>query len=199
MIRTLIFDLSEVFVSGLIGTEFVLADRLGCSAESVVAAFFDEHLYRLCRDEIDEDAFLAESRRRGGWDIGIDELKGLIRANFRVKVAGTEALFDELRGRYETVLLSDHGREWVATIRAIHPFLERFDGLFFSFDLGSTKREPETFRTVLSLLGRGPAECVFIDDNAGNVAVARSVGIPSIQFESAEVLRRDLEAMERGD
>jgi beta-phosphoglucomutase-like phosphatase (HAD superfamily) len=199
MIRTLIFDLSEVFVSGLIGTEFVLADRLGCSADSVVAAFFDEHLYRLCRDEIDEDAFLAESRRRGGWNIGIDELKRLIRANFHKSVEGTEALFDELRGRYETVLLSDHGREWVATIRALHPFLERFDRLFFSFDLGATKREPETFRTVLSLLGREPAECVFIDDNAGNVAVARSVGVPSIQFESADALRRDLDAMQRED
>jgi len=192
MIRTLIFDLSEVFIAGLIGTEEALSERLGQAPQAIVDAFSGEHLFRLCRDEIDEDAFLDETRRRGGWDITNSALKAAIRTNFHRKVEGTEALFDALRQQYEAVLLSDHGREWVEAIRHIHPFLERFDRLFFSFDLGSTKRDPATFETVLGQIERKAPECVFIDDNTGNVAVARSVGIPSIQFQTAAALRAEL-------
>jgi 2-haloacid dehalogenase len=46
------------------------------------------------------------------------------------------------------------------------------------------------------MLSAAPSQCLFIDDSARNVEVARSVGIDSIRFLDAEQLRGEL--VERG-
>ena len=80
-------------------------------------------------------------------------------------------------------------------IRQQHPVLECFSHQFSSYELRHTKRERITFLTVLYKLGRQAGECVFIDDLATNIEVARSVGIHSIQFKDARQLIADLRAL----
>jgi len=116
----------------------------------------------------------------------------MVRDNFRHPVPGTAALVAELDGRFELALLTDHGREWMAHIVAVHPFLARFDRVFTSFDLGRIKVDPGTFEVVLGALGREASECLFVDDNPENVKAARAAGIDAILFHSAEQLRAEL-------
>jgi FMN phosphatase YigB (HAD superfamily) len=104
-----------------------------------------------------------------------------------------EPLIERLLSRdYELALVSDHAVEWIEYIFQVHPFLDRFERRFYSFQSGRTKEDSVTFEGVLSSLGRAPADCVFIDDLERNVASAQSVGIPSIRFLSADALRGEL-------
>jgi putative hydrolase of the HAD superfamily len=80
-------------------------------------------------------------------------------------------------------------------IRQQHPFLECFTHEFFSYELRHTKRERVTFLTVLYTLGRQASECVFIDDLAANIEVARSAGLRGIQFQDARQLTAELRAL----
>lgn len=188
MIRTIIFDLSEVLIAGLIGIEKPLSLRLQVPEEEVLAAFGGRLLEDLCRGGLSEDAYLSQIVTTQRWEISTDTLKRVIRRNLQRRVFGMEALVSQLAGEYELVLLSDHAAEWVGYIKSVHPFLEVFDRQVFSFDTGQLKKDGSMFRTLLEDIDRRPEACVFVDDNPLNVRAAEAVGIVSIQFLDAEHL-----------
>lgn len=190
--RTIIFDLSEVLIAGLIGIEHEVARRCGGVADGVLEHFGGEPLNRLCRGELTEEEYFDHAYRRAGWTLPRAELRQIIRANFGRTIADMEPLVRALRERYELVLLSDHAREWVEHIRTLHPFLELFSTRFFSFEIGAIKAERACFEHVLHRLRRAPHECLFIDDSERNVVVAASLGIPAIRFTNAAALRDEL-------
>lgn len=196
MIRTIIFDLSEVLISGMHGVERPLARRLGIAEVGLLRQLGGEVFENLMRGKVTEDAYLAWAIDTYGWGISADEIKQIVRDNLDLLVPGTAALAHELAGRFELVLLTDHGREWMAYIVTVHPFLALFDRLFTSYDLGRLKADPGTFDRVLEALEREAAECLFVDDNPLNVEAARAAGIDAVVFESAKQLRAEL--MERG-
>lgn len=193
MYSTLIFDLSEVLISGLWGAEIELAARLRIPERVVVDGLWIPWATSFFEGRMTEAQYLEEVIRRGGWQgITADEVGGYLRQNFRRRLPGMEGLVRRLSVKYELTLLSDHAREWVEFVRAEHPFLQCFKHQFFSYDLGHTKRERITFLTVLWQLGKPAAECVFVDDLEHNVAVARSVGIHGLQFQGAQQLTAEL-------
>ncbi len=197
MPRTLIFDLSEVLIAGLIGIERPLADRLHLESKAILKVFETHGLVELCCGRMTEDEYLAGILKQQGWPIARAELKRIIRRNFRRRIPGTIALLPRLARRYELVLLSDHAAEWAAHLRRVHPWLRIFQRQFFSFELGRTKREPSTFRQVLAALSRSADECLLIDDSAANIAAAASAGVPGLRFSSAMALARELRGLFR--
>jgi len=192
-IRTIIFDLGEVLIGGLYGIEQPLAERLAIAEEKVLRAFAGPHLKDFCCGRISEDEYLAGIIERRGWPLPLGELKEVIRANLRRRVPGMDSILRSLDGRYQLAIHSDHAREWVSYVRTVHPFLERFERAFFSFELGHTKDEPEAFAKVLAALARGGHECLFIDDQERNVRAAKSVGLGTILFVGPAQLVRALE------
>ena len=193
---TLIFDLSEVLIAGLYGAETGLAARLGLPEKTVERLIWIPWAPSLFEGRLTERQYLDEVIRRGGWTgITADEVGAYLRQNFCRRVPGMEELIRGLSDRYELALLSDHAREWVEFIRQQHPVLECFSHRFFSYELRHTKRERVTFLTVLYRLGRPAGECVFIDDLATNLEVARSVGLHAIQFQDVGQLTAELRAL----
>lgn len=192
MPRTLIFDLSEVLIAGLLGIEKPLAARLQIDQQSILPAFAGQLLEDLCCDRISEDQYLARILRQQQWNLPAPEVKRIIRDNFHQRVPGMEELVARLARQHDLILLSDHAAEWVAYIRGIHPFLETFQARFFSFELKQTKREPSTFEKVLAAIGRRPDDCLLVDDSALNVRAAAAAGLPGIRFTSADALAREL-------
>jgi putative hydrolase of the HAD superfamily len=193
MVRTLLFDIGEVLITGLYGIRIPLPARLELSEEAVLEALWSPVLHDLLCGRATEEEYLDDLLLRTSWPISREDLRHLIRQTFDQPVAGMEPLVERLLSRdYELALVSDHAVEWIEYIFQVHPFLGRFERRFYSFQSGRTKEDPVTFERVLSSLGRAPADCVFIDDLERNVASAQSVGIPSIRFLSADALRGEL-------
>ncbi len=188
MIKTIIFDLSEVLISGLLGTEKYLAPQLGIPESEILSEFGGERLVSLCCGEISEENYWDEIIHTQRWGITVDQAKELVRKNFQNCVPGMVDLVDILAEDYELVLLSDHAVEWIKFILGIHPFLRKFHRSIFSYDLKKTKESADTFIRVLEIIGRKAEECLVIDDNPLNVTNARSVGIAGICFTSREAL-----------
>jgi HAD superfamily hydrolase (TIGR01509 family) len=196
-IQCIIFDLSEVLIHGLVRFEEGIAREIGVTAQTSAAAFGGPHLRALLEGSLTEDQYLKEVIEKNGWAIAPDRLKTLLRRNFDVTLPETIEIARQLSHSYRLALLSDHAREWASYIITAHEFLDSlFVRKLFSYEIGSTKREPRTFHTLLAMLSAAPSQCLFIDDSARNVEVARSVGIDSIRFLDAEQLRGEL--VERG-
>jgi FMN phosphatase YigB (HAD superfamily) len=199
VVQCIIFDLSEVLIAGLLGTEKALARKLSLPAQEILSCFEGGAFEQLLVGSISEDVYLSHVIAKGRWPIEVAALKGVIRRNFHNPVAGAIDILMELASDYELVLLSDHAREWIAYIRTVHPFLGVFRHTLFSFNLRGTKRDPNTFARALDVISIPAGRCLFIDDNSTNICVAESVGIPSIRFLDAMQLAVELDTVLTGD
>lgn len=89
----------------------------------------------------------------------------------------------ELKKKYRIFLLSNsneiHFESYATDFRNKYGFelSDVFDKMWFSYQIGIIKPEPEIFRFVLKDAGLDPSETLFIDDTLVHVEAARSVGI----------------------
>ena len=188
----IIFDLSEVLIYGLVGVEKSLVKALHIPEIEILRCFGGDPLQEICRGQITEEMYLQQILALHRWDLPVETLKQQIRGNFHSEVEGTRSILVHLAKKHDVFLLSDHAREWIEYIQSIHPFLGEFKQAFFSYELGKTKKDPETFTEVLRRLACQPKDCWLIDDSAENIAVAASIGINGIRFENADQLRKQL-------
>jgi HAD superfamily hydrolase (TIGR01509 family) len=189
-----IFDLSEVLIAGLLGVERDLSRQIGVPEDEILTCFDGHRFEQLLLGNISEDAYLNYVITRDRWSISRAALKSAIRRNFHHEIPGTLEIVMDLVSNYQLALLSDHAREWISYICSVHSFVSIFDHALFSFDLGGIKSEPATFARALDSLALPAADCLFVDDNPANVAVAESVGLAGICFTGAGQLARALAA-----
>jgi 2-haloacid dehalogenase len=115
----------------------------------------------------------------------------------RGEIAGTVEILAELRARgFPLYALSNFSTEAYPVARARFSFLEWFDDVVISGEVGLVKPDPRIFELAIERCGLAPARTVFIDDMAANVAAARGCGFIALQFIDAERLRSDLRALE---
>lgn len=131
--------------------------------------FLGDDATRLFHGEILEEGYLRSLIVNNAWEIGVDELKELVRSNFGL-IEGTPAVVEDLRGQgYRLGLLSVHAREWVDFCEERFRHHEAFDVAVYSFERGIGKPEPAAYAHALEALESTAMQTVFIDDSAVNV------------------------------
>jgi 2-haloacid dehalogenase len=175
------------------------------------------HLYRdLFSDEEAMETFLAEittpawnEEQDAGrpWDEAIATLierhpdqRVLIeayRSRWPEMVAGpiedTVAVLEELRATPVRLLaLSNWSAETFQITRRLLPFLDWFEGIVISGELGMIKPDARIFQHLATRYAIDPGTAVFIDDNGRNVEAASRLGFIAIRFVDARTLRCDL-------
>ena len=81
---------------------------------------------------------------------------------------------------------------WAPLVEEATTLSEFVPWAFVSGEHGVRKPSPEAYAAALQAVGREASEVVFVDDSAGNVEAAASMGIESIRFEGAAALRTAL-------
>jgi HAD superfamily hydrolase (TIGR01509 family) len=199
-IRNIIFDLSEVLLTGIKDTGVALAEK-----HKIDDAFFHPVPWsrfktpllvplveEFFHGNVSEDEYIRAVLKEYP-QVGTQEwLKEHIRENFK-EVEGTREIILELqKSRYKLALLSVHSREWIDYCEKKFKFHDLFYVISYSFDEKVSKPDPVSFKNILKKLNAQPEECLFIDDSEKNIVVAETLGIKSILFTNAENLRKDL-------
>ena len=196
MIKNIIFDLSEVIISGYHGVERLLKEQFGIPEQDFKEQkqLKNELFLELMRGILSEKEYLEELLQGTNWNISVEQLKTAIRQNLNQPIPGTMEIVKQLKakGKYQLILLSDHAREWMEYIEEKNKDLKIFDKKIFSYDIGTVKSDKQTFKIVLEQTGIVADETLFIDDYEKNVKNAEAVGIHGIVFENAEQLRKTL-------
>ncbi len=108
-------------------------------------------------------------------------------------IAGSVEILEELKQTgVELHALTNWSVEKFPIARERYDFLGWFESILVSGEVGLIKPDPRIFRLLLESIGRAAADCVYIDDNAKNVAAAGALGFDAIHFQGPEPLRRDL-------
>lgn len=90
--------------------------------------------------------------------------------------------------------LTNWSHETFVVTRPRYDFFRHFRDIVVSGEEKVMKPDPRIFAVLLARIGGGlgAGECLFIDDNAANVAAARELGFDVVHFESAARLRDEL-------
>ncbi len=100
-----------------------------------------------------------------------------------------------LRGKYRVGLLSNAWSGARASLEGKYKFMDAFDVIVFSSEVGLAKPDAAIYQLVLERLGVEPREAVFVDDFSENVEAARASGLHAIQFKSREQAIGELEQL----
>lgn len=190
-ITTVIFDLSEVLLRGMLGAERYISQVVG--APVTHAQLKVQELDGLFRGRITEDAYWKAVIEQNKWPrADKNRFKEAIRKNFR-EIRGTRAVIEKVRwSGYQLGLLSVNGMEWTIFCETMHRYEHLFDTVSYSCDTGFCKPEFQANFGVLRELGVTPGESVLVDDKLVNVCAARRLGMQGIRFLSAWQAERDL-------
>ncbi len=108
----------------------------------------------------------------------------VIRPEFRSAIAKARAAGIRL-----AILSNELDLFYGADFRARLPFLTDFDVIVDATHTSVLKPDPAAYRLCLDQLGLPAASCVFVDDQARNIAGARAVGLPCVHFDVAQPAR----------
>ena len=175
-----------------------MADAAGTSVDAMFEAMFgDEGLEHLTdRGEIGLAGSLAGLRERHGWHLAAADFLDARRLGTRVRPAML-ALCRELQAQARIAVFTNNG-DWVLEhMHAIAPELPPLFGasIVCSGVIKASKPDPGAFLACLRRLRHdAPADTLFIDDNADNVAGARRAGLDALLFTDLPALRAELRA-----
>ena len=74
-------------------------------------------------------------------------------------------------------------------------FLDPFDEVIVSAEVGIVKPDPRIYQLALEKLGVQPSEAVFVDDMPENIAACEALGMQGVHFRSAEQAIADIKTL----
>lgn len=108
----------------------------------------------------------------------------------------TVEILAQLRGRgHRLHALTNWSAETFPLARARFDFLDWFEDIVVSGEVGLAKPDPRIFDLAIRRCRLRPGDTVFIDDNPRNVEAGREAGFEALAFTGAPQLRQDLERL----
>ncbi|HTE57155.1 MAG TPA: HAD family phosphatase [Verrucomicrobiae bacterium] len=107
---------------------------------------------------------------------------------------GIRDLIERLKKTGVKLALLSDTTEMYADIRHELGYYEPFEKLFFSYDIGFRKPDPQAYQAVIDHYGVPASEIFFIDDIAKNVEAAKNQGMRAVVFTGTPQLEKDLAA-----
>lgn len=188
-IRTLLFDMGNVCINFSHERMFqqiaALCDR---TPDDVRTLLMDSGLQiEFERGTVSEEEFCE--RLSSMVDKPLD-LKLLRRAGSDIFKANMEMflLLRKLERRYRLVLLSNTSVSHFEWIHLNYDFLDAFDSLILSFEVGAVKPEPKIFEAALDAIECPPEHCFYTDDIAAYVEQGRLHGLNAEVFTGVDDL-----------
>ena len=112
----------------------------------------------------------------------------------RDQIPETVELLAALRDRGHRLLaLTNWSAETFPIARRRFAFLDWFEDIVVSGEVNLAKPDPRIFELTVRRTGLEPGQTLYIDDSAGNVAAARTLGFRTHHFQSPAGLRAELD------
>lgn len=96
---------------------------------------------------------------------------------------------------YRTGLLSNFADDARRLWSEVFPFINYFDGVVISAEVGVMKPDPQIYYLAAERVGVKPEEALFIDDFMENIRGAERVGMQTIHFADPQAAQQKLAEM----
>ena len=96
----------------------------------------------------------------------------------------------------KVIILSNNFIERATYYKENFSFLDIFDKIYYSWQTGFVKPDPEAFKLVLKENDLKAEECLYFDDSEKNIKVATELGMKAYQYRGSEDLKKVLKKNE---
>lgn len=93
---------------------------------------------------------------------------------------------------YRTGLLSNFMDEARHVWTEVYPFIDLFDGIVISAEVGLVKPDPQIYPLATQSVGVDLSEALFIDDFSENIEAAKRLGMQTIHYTDPETAQQQL-------
>ena len=200
-VKNLLFDFGGVIVSIEKANAVKRFKEIGVDRiEDYLGEFRQEGIFlELEEGKITKEEFYTELRKLAGKDISDEDIDSGWMAFLTGIPEYKFQLLKDLRKEYNVYLLSNTNpviMGWADSDKFSptgEPISAFFDKMFFSYKLGYTKPEKESFEIVLKEAGIKAEETLFLDDGQSNLDVAAKLGFKTYLVDQNEDLRKVFE------
>jgi len=193
MIKAIIFDLNGVFIKSRNLSER-FEEKFGVPEEKFISALKDIMLKVRLPKAGDSFFYWKPYLKEWKTDLTRDEFfnfwfRGEKQAREMIELA------KQIKNKgLKIFVLSNNFFERANYYKQNFPFLEKiFDKVYYSFETGFVKLNPEAYKKLLTDNNLQPEECIYFDDSKENIKTAKNLGIKSFLFEDADKTKKILE------
>lgn len=202
-IKNIVFDFGGVIIGIDRERAVKVFEQIGVKeADSLLGKYHQQGIFQEVEDgSIDAETFRRELSRVCGKELTYQEVeqgwRGFITDVPQYKLD----YLDELRKKYKVYILSNTNpyiMGWARSSRftpAGKPLDAYVDKIYTSYETCSTKPDRGIFDYMIKDTGLNPAETLFVDDGAANIAVGKELGFATMQPENGEDWRQKLEQL----
>jgi len=185
MIKAITFDLDGVyFVNGK--SNFIAnLGKHGVPQEEAVKVFLksDEMNKLYKRGKITDREFWSFAIGKWGIKLDTKEVIKMLIAGYEVNHKVVEVVREVRKSGYKTCICSNNFPARINGLQKRFGFLDDFDAVTLSYQVGATKPSARIFQDLVFKSGVEPGEIVFADDNEQNLIGAREIGIKTFFYE----------------
>ena len=188
MIKNILFDIGWVLVEGdkeATAREYQLYSAKPKEQFGIEDVFIPGVQHAFERGEINPEQYYQNFLEHSGCRISFRHF-AIIWAKHFVEIQSMISLGQKLARNLKVYFLSNTNPLHIPVLYNYFPTLLFFHDQALSYELGAMKPDREFFQLALEKLKLDPAECLYIDDNANNVAGARDFGLCSIHHQDPE-------------
>jgi HAD superfamily hydrolase (TIGR01509 family) len=196
--EAVIFDMDDVLCRYDLGKRLRVLSRItGKMPRDIRAAIWDSGF----EDEADSggyadaEIYLLEFGRRIGHPLTRDDWIAARREAMQ-PWPDMLALAKRIGEQARIAIYTNNGPLTKAAIADLFPALNGvFPEHYYSFEFGTKKPDPQSFRKLMERMGTQPERCWFIDDKRSNVTGARMAGLRGHHFRNREQLLPEIHAL----
>ena len=185
MIKAITFDLDGVyFLNGK--SNFIKSlEKHGVSESEAVRVFLkSDEMNRVYKEgKMTDEEYWTFAIKEWGIDLSVQEAMDLLIAGYEVN-EDVAPIVKDLRDKgYKTCICSNNFPARINGLQKRFGFLDDFDSISLSYDVGATKPSQEIFQKLIDESGVNADEIVFADDNDHNLEGAKQLGIQAFFYE----------------
>lgn len=194
MIKALLLDADGVVIQGRKRYfSDILAEEKGIEVSEILKFFKND--YKKCvLGQADLKDEISKYFPAWKWDQSVDELLEYWFSHDGKPSEEVLQIVKQMRERgIKVYIASDHTKYRAEDIMIRMGMEEFFDGSFFSYELGYTKKDIEFYQNMIKKLGLKADEIMFWDDEQENVEAAEKAGVAAKFYESFDLFKNEIE------
>lgn len=197
MIKAICYDLDGVYFTpeGKKAFHQAVLD-LGVDEERVEHVLYKSpEMRKFVTGKMKENDFWDFVREYWNLDKTNEEFAELWTAAYEVDHGVRKVVLD-LRGKgYKSCILSNNNPTRVRKLQEKFGFLDDFDVVVFSYQVGFHKPQKEVFEALIEKSGCEPDEIVYADDNPERIAGAKELGMNVFVYENFQQFLDELKKL----
>lgn len=183
MFSALLFDIGNVILPFDLGPALQRLRARSKVGDPAAWQKFDALKIAYESGQVDRAGFLAAVRHHVGFAGGETDFAAIWTDIFQPNPAMDAFIEEQAVAGRPMFLLSNTNDLHVEHFTRVYPIFGRFRGAVYSHEEKLFKPDPAIFRVAIDRFGLVPAETLYLDDLAPNIAAARALGFQTLLYD----------------